>query len=212
MMDYSRFSVLEFRRKFFKLFGAAITITDPETNTLVGYIKMKVWSLKGDVRVFTDKSMQQEIVRIGGRQVISLQKLYDIFDSQTGAKLATIRQKSLRSMFIRDHMDLIDANGNEFGFVQETSGTLALVRRYVGVIPVVGPLAELVLLFVVQTFTVNSGTESNNPQLVGNITHKKNPVVVKMTLDTRSGQTKLDPRINIAVVSLLSVLDAAKNK
>jgi len=43
MMDYSRFSVLEFRRKFFKLFGAAITITDPETNTLVGYIKMKVW-------------------------------------------------------------------------------------------------------------------------------------------------------------------------
>lgn len=211
-MDYSKYSVLEFRRKFFKLFGASITITDPETNTLVGYIKMKVWSLKGDIRVFTDKSMQQEIVRIGGRQVVSLLKLYDIFDSQTGAKLATIRQKSLKSLFIRDHMDLIDTTGNEFGFVQETSGTLALIRRWVGLIPIAGPYAELVLMFVVQTFTVNSGVEGNNPQLVANITHKKNPIVVKMTLDTRGGQAKLDPRIYIAAVSLLSVLDAAKNK
>jgi len=211
-MDYSKYNILEFRRKFFKLFGAAITIIDPETNTLVGYIKMKVWSLKGDIRVFTDKSMQQEIVRIGGRQVVSLQKLYDIFDSKTGEKLATIRQKSLRSIFIRDHMDLIDANGNEFGFVQETSGTLALVRRWVGLMPIVGPWAALVLMFVVQTFTVNSGAEANTSQLVGNITHKKNPIVVKMTLDTRGGQAKLDPRIIIAVVSLLSVLDAAKNK
>src|SRR5579872_4195475 len=147
-MDYSKYNVLEFRRKFFKLFGAEITITDPETNTLVGYIKMKVWSLRGDVRVFTDKSMQQEIVRIGGRQIISLQKLYDIFDSQTGAKIATIRQKSLRSILMRDHMDLIDANGNEFGFVQETSGTLALVRRWIAIVPYIGTLIELILMFV----------------------------------------------------------------
>ena len=211
-MDYSQYKVLEFRRKFFKIFGAAITITDPETNTLVGYIRMKVWSLKGDIRVFTDESMQQEIVRIGGRQIISLQKLYDIFDSQSGTKIGTIRQRSLKSLFVRDHMDLIDANGNEFGFVQETSGTLALIRRYIVVLPFVGPYLELILLFVVQTFTVNAGTEGSNPQLVGNITHKKNPIVVKMTLDMRNALGKLDPRINIAVVSLLSVLDAAKNK
>jgi len=211
-MDYSQYSVLEFRRKFFKLFGASITITDPATNTQVGYIKMKVWSLRGDVRVYTDKTMQQEIVRIGGRQVVSLQKQYDIFDSKSGAKLATIRQRSLKSIFIRDHMDLIDANGNEFGFVQETSSTLALVRRWIAILPYIGPLIELILMFVVQTFTVNSDTQGNNQQLVGNITHKKNPVVVKMTLDIRGGQAKLDSRINIAVVSLLSVLDAAKNK
>jgi hypothetical protein len=211
-MDYSQYSVLEFRRKFFKLFGASITITDPQTNTLVGYIKMKVWSLRGDVRVYTDKTMQQEIVRIGGRQVISLQKQYDIFDSKSGTKLATIRQRTLKSIFVRDHMDLIDAGGNEFGFVQETSSTLALVRRWIAILPYIGPLIEIILMFVVQTFTVNSDTQGNSPQLVGNITHKKSPIVVKMTLDIRGGQAKLDPRINIAVVSLLSVLDAAKNK
>lgn len=211
-MDYSKYNVLEFRRKFFKLFGASITITDPETDTLVGFIKMKAWSLKGDIRVFADKTMQQEIVRIGGRQIVSFQKMYDVFDSQTGEKLATIRQKSLKSVFIRDHMDLIDVNGNELGFVQETSGTLALIRRWVGLIPGVGPFIELVLMFVVQTFTINSGLQDSNPLLAGRITHKKNPLVVKMTLDTRGGQTRLDPRLNIAIVSLLSVLDAAKNE
>ncbi len=211
-MDYLNYSILEFRRKFFKLFGASITIMDPETDTLVGYIKMKAWSLKGDVRIFTDNSMQQEIVRIGGRQIVSFQKMYDIFDSQTGEKLATIRQKSLKSVLIRDHMDLIDVNGNDFGFVQETSGTLALIRRWAGLIPVVGPFIELALMFVIQTFSINSGLQGNNPQLVGRITHKKNPLVVKMTLDIRGSQVKLDPRLNIAIVSLLSVLDAAKNK
>jgi hypothetical protein len=212
MMVYTNYKVLEFRRKFFKIFGAAITITDPETNTLVGYIKMKAWSLRGDIRVFTDKTMQQEIVRVGGRQVISFQKQYDIFDSQSSAKIGTIKQKSLKSIFIRDHMDLIDANGTEFGFVQETSGTLALIRRWIGLIPTIGPILELILLFVVQTFTVNAGNDDGSAKLVGNITHKKNPLVVKMTLDTRAAQTMLDPRVLIAVVSLLSVLDAAKNK
>lgn len=211
-MDYSQYGSLEFRRKFFKIFGAEISIFDPKSNNIIGYIKMNAWSLKGDVRVFTDKSMQQEIVRIGGRQFISLQKVYDIFDSHTGAKIASIRQKSLRSVLLRDHMDVIDAAGNSYGFVQETSGTLALVRRWIGLMPVVGPLAELILMFVVQTFTINYDPQGNAPQLVGNITHKKNPLVVKMTLNTIQGQTKFDPRLNIAIVSLLSVLDASKNK
>jgi hypothetical protein len=156
--------------------------------------------------------MQQEIVRIGGRQVISFQKVYDIFDSATGAKIAAIRQQSLRSAFIRDHMDITDAAGNNYGFVQETSSSLALVRRWAGLLPIVGPLAELVLMFVIQTFTINQDPQGNAPQLVGNITHKKNPFVVKMTLDTSNGQAKFDPRLNIAIVSLLSVLDASKNK
>jgi hypothetical protein len=156
--------------------------------------------------------MQKEIVRIGGRQVISLQKVYDVFDSETGAKLASIRQKSLKSFLVRDHMDILDANGNSYGFVQETSGTLALVRRWIAIVPYIGPLIELILMFVVQTFTVNYDPQGNTPQLVGNITHKKNPFIVKMTLDTTQSQAKFDPRLNIAIVSLLSVVDATKNK
>jgi hypothetical protein len=209
-MDYTQYPILEFRRKFFKIFGAEISIVDPATDQLVGYIKMKMWSLKGDVRVFTDQSMTTEIVRIGGRQKISMQKVYDVFDSTSGVKIASIRQKSLRSFFVRDHMDILDGNDNIFADVQETSSELAIIRRWIAIIPYIGPLIELILMFVVQTFTISY--DPNAPQLMGNITHKKNPFIVKMTLDTTNAQMKLDPRINIAVVSLLSVLDASKNK
>jgi len=212
MMDYSKYSVLEFRRKFFKLFGAEISIFDPNTDTLIGFIKMKAWSLKGDIRVFTDKSMTSEIVRIGGRQVISLQKVYDVYDSTNGATIASIRQKTLRSQFVRDHMDIYDANGKLYGFVQETSSGLALARRWIGVIPIIGPFIELALMFIVQTFSVNYDPSGNVPKLVGSIVHKKNPLVVKMRLDTSSAEYKFDPRLNIAVVSLLSVKDAVKNR
>jgi len=211
-MDYSQYKVLEFRRKYFKLFGAAISIFDPNTNAMIGYIKMKAWSLRGDVRVFTDASMQREIVRIGGRQVISFQKVYDIYDSTTGNMLVAIRQRSLKSTFVRNHMDILDTQGNNYGYVQETSSGLALARRWIGIIPYVGIISDLALAFVPQTFDVMYAPSGAAPQLAGKIVHKKNPIMVRMRLDTTSAQITLDPRINIAVVSLLSILDAAKNR
>jgi hypothetical protein len=211
-MDYSQYRVLEFRRKYFKILGAAISIFPADSDALIGYIKMKAWSLRGDVRVYTDTSLQQEIVRIGGRQVISFQKVYDIYDSVTGNVLVAVRQKSLKSIFLRDHMDILDPQGNAYGYVQETSSGLALVRRWVGIIPYVGLVIDLILMFVPQTFDLMYAPAGATPQLAGKIIHKKNPFIVKMRLDTTSAQVVFDQRINIAVVSLLSVLDAAKNK
>jgi hypothetical protein len=56
-----------------------------------------------------------------------------------------------------------------------------------------------------------NGQNPQQPQVVGTITHRKNPVVVKMDLDTTQGQFSFDNRINIAVVTLLSIIDASKN-
>jgi hypothetical protein len=211
-MDYSQYKVLEFRRKYFKLFGASISIFPANSNSLIGYIQMKAWSLRGDVRVYTDESMQQEVVRIGGRQVISFQKIYDIYDSATGSVLVAVRQKSLRSVFVRDHMDILDPQGNDYGYVQETSSGLALARRWIAFVPYIGILSDIILSFVPQTFDLFYAPTGSTPQLAGTIVHKKNPIIVKMRLDTTQAQTTFDPRINIAIVSLLSVLDAAKNK
>jgi hypothetical protein len=82
-MDYSQYSNLEFRRKFFKLFGASITIIEATSNTAVGFINMKAFRLRSDIRVFRDQAQQQELIRIGGKKVISLKPTYDVFDSTT---------------------------------------------------------------------------------------------------------------------------------
>ncbi|MEO8785359.1 MAG: hypothetical protein ABI221_03615 [Candidatus Saccharimonadales bacterium] len=210
-MDYTKYKNLEFRRKYFA-FVPQITITDPSTKTVVGFIKMKMWSIKGDIRVYTDKTMQQEIVRIGGRQMVSLKKIYNIFDSTTGAELISIRQNSLKSLFVRNHMDIVSGDNRPYGYIQETSSSLALFRRWIEVIPYLGALIGLFLAFVPQTFEIMYDPQGSSPQLVGRIVHKKNPVVVKMSLDTTMAQVALDPRVCVSAVSLLSILDASKNK
>jgi hypothetical protein len=209
-MDYSNYKILEFRRKFFKLLGAEISITDPSSNNLVGYIKMKAWRLRADISVFTDKSMQQAIVRIGGRQIVSLKPSYTVYENTSQQIIAVLRLRALRTYLVRGHMDILDAQGNPCGYAQETSSQLAIMRRWLNILPF-GEYLELIFAFVPQTFDIMYGTNGAPPKLAGRIIHRKNPVIVKMSLNTTEAEVAVDPRISIAICTLLSILDANKN-
>jgi hypothetical protein len=206
-VDYSHHKQLEFRRKFWVPVGAKINIHAMPTDQLVGFIHMKAWKLKEDIRVYTDESMQQELLRIAARNAVDFSGTYDVFDSTTNQHLGAIKRKGMKSTFVRDHWVILDVGGNEVADTIETSGNLALMRRWVGIIPVAGPIADLVLAFVPQTYALTNKSGAN----AGNITHRKNPVIVKMALDTTQAATPLDPRITTAMVALLTTIDAAKN-
>jgi hypothetical protein len=209
-MDYSRYKVLEFRRKFFKLLGAEISITDPASNDLVGYIKMKAWRIRADISIFTDKTMQQAIVRIGGRQIISLKPSYTVYEATSRQPIAVLRLRALRTYLVRGHMDILDARGNSCGYAQETSSQLAIMRRWLTILPF-GDYLELVFAFIPQTFDIMYAPNGASPQLAGRIVHRKNPIIVKMSLNTTDAQITIDPKISIAICTLLSILDANKN-
>ncbi|MBC7581718.1 hypothetical protein H7097_02515 [Aeromicrobium sp.] len=206
-MDYSQYKQLEFRRKFLKIFGAEIRMVSPanETQTL-GIIKMKAWKLREDVRLFADESLQHEILRIGARQIIDIGATYDVFDSVTNQTLFSLKRQGLKSIFVRDHWYIMDAGGNQIGDVVETSGVLALVRRWLSLF---SDIAGLVFAFVPETYDITFGTDGQQT-IGGKIVHRKNPFIVKMGLDTSMAQVQVDPRLPISIVSLLSVIDAAK--
>jgi hypothetical protein len=210
-MDYSKYKKLDFKRNFIAI-PPKIQIVDPESNTLVGFIKMKLWSLRGDVRVYTDRTMQNELFRIGGRQAVSFNKVYNIFESASNTQIYSIRQKTIQSVYFRNHMDIFDSKGGECGYVQETSKKLAIFRRWIEVIPYIGPLIGLVLLFVPQTFDIMYDPNGSSPQVIGRVIHKKTPALLRMSLDTSMAQVKFDPRLTISAVSLLCILDASKNR
>jgi hypothetical protein len=209
-MDYSQYKQLEFRRKFWKFFGAEINVVEPTSEQLVGLIKMKAWKLKEDIRLYKDQSLQQEILRIGARSVIDFGATYDVFDSASNQQLFSLKRKGLKSTFVRDHWDIYDTANNVIGSVQETSSGLALARRWLEIIPF-GGIVALIFMFIAQTYTISMTDASGNQAVAGTITHRKNPVLVKMNLDYTAAQTNSDPRIGVAVVSLLSVIDASKN-
>jgi hypothetical protein len=209
-MDYSQYKILEFRRKFFKFFGAEIDITDPNTNRLVGYIKMKAWRMNADVGVYTDKTMQQSIVNIGGRQLISFKPSYSVLDATTQQPIVTLLFRRLRTAFVRGYVDILDNQGNPYGYAKETSSVLAIARRWIEVLPF-GDYVGLIFMFVPQTFDIMYAPTGAEPKLAGRIVHRKNPIIVKMSLNTTEAQVAIDPRINIAVCTVLSIRDANKN-
>jgi hypothetical protein len=102
-MDYSQLRQLEFRRKFWVLVGAKIHITDPLSAREVGFIKMKAWKLREDIRLYTDESMQTELLRIHARNIIDFGATYDVVDSFSNQIVYSLKRKGLKSTFVRDH-------------------------------------------------------------------------------------------------------------
>jgi hypothetical protein len=210
-MDYSQHSRLEFRRKFFKFFGASITVKDADSEAEVGFIKMQAWKLREDIRFYSDSTQANELLRIHARNIIDFGATYDVFESASGSLLFSLRRKGLRSTFVRDHWDIMDGSGTPIANIQETSSGLALVRRYVGFIPFVGGIADFVLMFAPLTYTINGIMNGTVNGVGARLTHRKNPLIVKMGLDMTGAETTLDPRIGVAAAALLSVIDASKN-
>ncbi|HSX42509.1 MAG TPA: hypothetical protein VLF59_00300 [Candidatus Saccharimonadales bacterium] len=209
-MDYSNIKHFELRRKFWKIAGAEIYISDPTTSQEVGYIKMKAWKLREDVRIFAGRDMQRELVQIHARQIIDFGATYDVTNSVTGQPMAALRRKGLKSTFVRDHWDIYDSAGNTIGSVQETSGMLAIVRRWIEIIPYVN-LLGIIFSFIAQTYVISMKQADGSDAVAARIVHRKNPFIVKMDVDMTDAQVAADPLIVLAASAMLSVVDAAKN-
>ncbi len=203
-MDITQVKRLEFRRKFFKLFGASIDVKDAGNDTQVGYIQMKAFKLKEDIRLYDGPDKKLELMRIHARSVIDFGATYDVYAGN--GQLFSLRRKGLRSTFVRDHWLILDNDGKEIGTVRETSSGLALLRRYTDLIPFVGWAVDLAMAFFPITYTIFDGEKA-----AGFVTHQRNPIIVKMSLDMSQSPENFDARVGIAATTLLSVMDANKN-
>ena len=207
-MDYTLYKQLEFRRKVLRIVGAEITLTDVATQAQVGLIEMARWKLKEDIRLFTDSTQTQEVFAIKARSIIDFGATYDITDSATQTLICSLQRKGLRSAFIRDYWNILDATGTKIGFIQETSGILALVRRWLSVF---SDLFGIIFAFVTESYEIRlEGAIGTG--LVATVLHRKNPFVVKMLLDTSVAEVTADPKLAIAATAMLAIMDASKNR
>lgn len=209
-MDYTQLKQFELRRKFCKLVGAEIFIDDPASQQEVGYIKMKAWKLREDIRIYRGRDMAQEIAQIHARQIIDFGATYDVLDGVTQQPVFSLRRKGLKSTFVRDHWNLLDTAGNQFGTIQETSSGLALARRWLELLPY-GDIIGLIFAFIPQTYTISLAQPDGSAALIANIVHRKNPFVVKMSVDTSAAQVPHNPLVVLVSAAMLSIIDASKN-
>ena len=179
------------RRKFLKLFGNEFKVFDPAGN-LVLFSKQKAFKLREDIRVWTGEDMQNEVLWIQARKIIDFSAAYDVIDSTTGQKVGAFKRKGLKSI-VRDEWILMDANDVEIGLYQEDSVGLAILRRFIGLIP--------------QKFHVDVGNAH-----VANLRQNWNPFLLKMTVDfSPDTQGLLDRRLGIAIAILHSAIEGRQD-
>lgn len=180
------------KRQFLKLFGGAFRIFDPSGN-LVLYSRMKAFTLKEDIRLYTAEDMREEVLSIRARQIIDFACAYDVVDPVDGTRVGALRRKGLRSL-LRDEWLLLDEQGRELGKIREDSMGLALLRRF---------LTNL----VPQTYLVTMGTEE-----VARFAQTFNPFLMRLEVTfAPHARNVIDRRLALAAAVLLCAIEGRQN-
>jgi uncharacterized protein YxjI len=95
---------------------------------MVLYCQQKMFRLKEDIRAYTDETRTQELLYIQARQILDFSAAYDVLDSSYSTKVGVLRRKGWRSM-MRDEWEVLDAQDQPIGILQEDSMRRAMFRR-----------------------------------------------------------------------------------
>ena len=175
------------RKTFFKILGSSFRIYD-EYGRLVFFSNQKALRLKEDLRLFSDETMQHELLAMQARQILDIGVTFDIFDSRTKEHIGCLRRKGIKSMF-RDEWLILDPNEHEIAVIQEESGLLAIFRRVSSWFSMLSP----------QTFVGRIGDNQ-----VFQFRQGINPILKSVSLDYSYDQSgQLDRRLGIAAGVLL---------
>ncbi|MDI4645823.1 hypothetical protein [Cohnella hashimotonis] len=176
------------RKQVMSLVGAKIDIFDGSGQPVL-FSQMKAFKLKEDIRLFSDDTMQDELISIQARSIIDFSAIYDVFDSTTGENLGSLRRKGVKSM-LKDEWAILDTSEREIGLIKEDSALMALLRRF---------LTNL----IPQKFHVEMGGAP-----VALFKQDLNPLVGKLRLDfSYDKDNRLDRRLGLAAAVLLVVIE-----
>lgn len=180
------------RTKLLRLFGGAFHIYN-ENGQLVLYSEQKRFRIREDIRLYSDESQQKELLRISTQSILDISGAYDVADSTTGERIGTLKRAGLRSMFLRDQWEILDAGGNTTGRIEEDSMVKALVRRFI----------DSISVFLPQKYHVTIGEKR-----VATYRQRFNPIILKLVVDFSDDPDGMfDRRLGLAAAVLLNVVE-----
>jgi hypothetical protein len=167
------------RRPFWSLLGRKYHVYAPD-GSLVAFVKHPLLRLKEEFTIYTVESERDPLLVLRARKVIQWNVCHDVFDARTGEKTGTLRKRAWKSI-LRDTWDILDANDQSVGLMQEDGA--ALLRRFF-------PLL----------------TSKHHIELGGSIVARIKQVfrffVKEFTLDLSMAQGRIDTRFAVACAIL----------
>jgi hypothetical protein len=129
IMDNQRFTFNQYvlKRQILALTGK-VRLYGPGDMLLL-YAEQKMLKLKEDIRLYASDDKLHAIMHIQARSIIDFSAAYDVFDSDTGMPVGTLRRKGWRSV-LRDEWEILGSNGELIALIREDSQGRALARRF----------------------------------------------------------------------------------
>lgn len=176
------------RKKVLAIVGAKFHIFDAN-GELVMFSQLKAFKLKEDIRLYSDESMSEELMKISARSIVDFSATYDVEDTVTGERVGSLRRKGMKSI-LKDEWIVMDAYEQEIGHIKEDGVLLALLRRF---------LSNL----IPQKYHVEIDS-----QQVTTFKQNFNPFVTKVNVDfSMDPNYVLDRRLGLAAAVLLCAIE-----
>ena len=176
------------KKALFSFMGQSFRLYGPEGN-LQFFVKQKAFKLKEEITVFADEAQSKPMLRIKARGIMDTSATYDVTDAATGEVLGALKRHGLKSLF-RDEWSILAAGSDEvIGKVQEDTGILALVRRFL-------------IKIIPQSFQISLGGVK-----AGIIKQRFTLFALTYDVDLAVGEANLDPRMGVATTVLLLAIE-----
>jgi uncharacterized protein YxjI len=160
-----------------------------ESGAPLAFLRQEMFTWKDDIRVFSDETQAQELLRIRGRKVLDFGAAFDVTDSAHDQKVGVLKRQGWKS-FVRAEWKIFDAEEHEVGAIREDSLFRAMVRRFLGNMLLKGYSFEL------------GGEKAGTAKRVWNF------FVPTMKVDfSNDPEKRLDRRMLVAAVVLLMTVE-----
>lgn len=113
---------------------------------LVALAQQKRLAFKEQVTFYTDEQKTMTSFSFRAEKVMDIHGRYFVED-QNGTVVGMFKKEFMNSL-VSSTWKIFDAYGNEVFLVRESNATLAALRRFGGMIPIVGDIIELVVMFL----------------------------------------------------------------
>lgn len=116
-----------------------------EQKNLIALAQQKRLAFKEKVTFYNDEKKSEEVFTFRAEKVMDVHGRYFV-EGANGEKIGMFRKEFKKSLLVSSWV-LMDADGNDVYRVKENNVVIAVLRRFIGFVPFIGELLELVIMF-----------------------------------------------------------------
>jgi hypothetical protein len=147
---------------FVNKYAVYTTNQNGDKDQLVAFAQQKRLAFKEKVIFYGDMQKTQPVFTFRAEKVFDVHGKY-IVEDISGNAIGSFKKEFKKSL-LKSTWNILGENDVPTLTVAENSLTLALFRRFVGFLPIIGDIAEIVVLFLRYHFSI---TDSSSGQEVG---------------------------------------------